>query len=44
VDVPGWLAEIPLIREHFARFGHRLPAGLAQEVNDLEARLLAAKL
>ncbi len=43
VDVNGWLAEVPLIREHFAKFGTHLPAGLQQEVDDLEARLKAAK-
>jgi phosphoenolpyruvate carboxykinase (GTP) len=43
VDVDGWLAEVPLIREHFARFGHHLPEGLAQEVSELEERLRKAK-
>ncbi len=39
VDVRGWLHEIPLIREHYARFGDRLPAELARELEDLEQRL-----
>ncbi len=43
VDVDAWLAEIPLIREHFAKFGDRLPAGLSQETDALEARLRKAK-
>jgi phosphoenolpyruvate carboxykinase (GTP) len=43
VDVDGWLGEIPLIREHFAKFGSHLPEGLKKEVDDLEARLKAAK-
>ncbi len=43
VDVEGWLAEVPLIREHFARFGDRLPQGLRDEVDRLEQRLKAAK-
>ena len=43
VDVDGWLAEVPRIREHFAKFGSRLPAGLNQEVDDLEARLRKAE-
>jgi len=43
VDVEGWLAEVPLIREHFAKFGSHLPEGLRQEVNDLEGRLKKAK-
>ena len=42
VDVKGWLAEVPLIREHFVKFGDRLPAGLKQEVDDLERRLRSA--
>ena len=43
VDIDGWLAEIPLIRQHFAKFGNRLPEGLTAEVNDLERRLTSAK-
>jgi phosphoenolpyruvate carboxykinase (GTP) len=43
VDVDGWLAEIPLIREHFARFGSHLPEGLDREVAELEERLQKAK-
>ncbi|HWZ83292.1 MAG TPA: phosphoenolpyruvate carboxykinase (GTP) [Terriglobales bacterium] len=43
VDVEGWLGEVPKIREHFAKFGDRLPQGLNQEVNDLEQRLRNAK-
>jgi phosphoenolpyruvate carboxykinase (GTP) len=43
VDVDGWLAEVPLIREHFARFGSHLPQGLRDEVDKLEQRLKAAK-
>jgi phosphoenolpyruvate carboxykinase (GTP) len=43
VDVDGWLAEVPLIREHFARFGTHLPQGLRDEVDKLEQRLKAAK-
>jgi phosphoenolpyruvate carboxykinase (GTP) len=39
VDVEEWLAELPSIEEHFARFGDRLPAGLRQELTDLELRL-----
>ena len=42
VDVDGWLAEVPLIREYFAQFGERLRGALAQEVDALEARLSAA--
>ncbi len=43
VDVPGWLLEIPLIREHFEKFGSHLPQGLKDEVNKLEERLKKAK-
>jgi phosphoenolpyruvate carboxykinase (GTP) len=43
VDVDGWQAEIPRIREHFAKFGDRLPPGLKAEVDALEQRLKAAK-
>jgi phosphoenolpyruvate carboxykinase (GTP) len=43
VDVEGWLAEVPLIREHFARFGSHLPEGLSREVDELETRLRKAK-
>ena len=43
VDIDGWLAEVPLIREHFERFGDKLPDGLYQELNQLEERLQKAK-
>ena len=39
VDVEGWKKEVPLIREHFAKFGSHLPDGLKQEVDQLEQRL-----
>jgi phosphoenolpyruvate carboxykinase (GTP) len=39
VDVEGWKAEIPLIREHFEAFGDKLPAGLQEELSALEKRL-----
>jgi len=39
IDVDGWLAEIQLIREHFDRFGARLPEGLNHELDDLDRRL-----
>ena len=39
VDNADWKAEIPLIREHFASFGDRLPQALHDAVDDLEARL-----
>ncbi len=43
VDRDGWLAEVPLIREHFAQFGDRLPAALNVEIDRLEARLAQAR-
>jgi phosphoenolpyruvate carboxykinase (GTP) len=43
VDMEGWLAEIPSIREHFAKFGSHLPEGLNREVDELEERLRKAK-
>ena len=42
VDVDGWLSEVALIREHFGRFGDRLPDAMARSVDELEARLQAA--
>jgi phosphoenolpyruvate carboxykinase (GTP) len=39
VDPDEWRAEVPLIREHFATFGDRLPASLHKAVDDLEERL-----
>jgi phosphoenolpyruvate carboxykinase (GTP) len=43
VDVEGWLAEVPLIKEHLAKFGSHLPEGMKQEIAALEQRLQAAK-
>ena len=43
VDIEGWLAEAPLIREHFAQFGSHLPEGLNREVAGLVQRLESAK-
>jgi phosphoenolpyruvate carboxykinase (GTP) len=43
VDVEGWLAEVPSIKEHFAHFGSHLPEGLNLEVKALEDRLQATK-
>jgi phosphoenolpyruvate carboxykinase (GTP) len=43
VDIEGWLAEVPLIKEHFALFGSHLPEELNAEVKKLEERLRTAK-
>jgi phosphoenolpyruvate carboxykinase (GTP) len=41
VDRAAWLAEIPGIEEHFAKFGDRLPEDLNAELARLKARLEA---
>ncbi len=43
VDVEGWLAEIPLIREYYGQFGARLPSALVAELDQLKTRLEAAR-
>ena len=42
VDTDGWKSAIPQIREHYARFGDKLPAALNVEVDSLEAKLADA--
>lgn len=42
LDVSGWLAEVPAIREYYARFGAKLPAELSAELDAMEQRLQAA--
>ncbi len=39
VDREEWKAEVPLIEEHFAVFGDRLPAALRDELDALRKRL-----
>lgn len=39
VDIPGWKDEIASMREHYAKFGDRLPAALTKQLDALEARL-----
>ena len=39
VDVEEWLKEIDSIREHYERFGDKLPKTLSDELEALEARL-----
>src|SRR5580658_373610 len=39
VDAEEWRREVPLIREHYAQFGDRLPGALRTTVDDLERRL-----
>ena len=42
VEADAWRAELPTMREHFARFGDRLPAALDHELDALESRLDAS--
>ena len=39
VNVEGWLAELPLIRSYYEKFGDRLPQALVAELDALEKRL-----
>jgi phosphoenolpyruvate carboxykinase (GTP) len=39
VDRDEWKAEVPLIRDHFAVYGDRIPGPLLEAVDDLERRL-----
>jgi phosphoenolpyruvate carboxykinase (GTP) len=39
VEPEGWQAQLPQVREHFARFGDRLPAQLRDQLDALEQRL-----
>jgi len=43
VHVDEWMKEVELIREHYKKFGDRLPQELMDELNGLEKRLKAAK-
>ncbi len=39
VDSNEWKDEIPLIKEHFAKFADRLPAELSRQLDELDKRL-----
>ncbi|MBO7327602.1 MAG: phosphoenolpyruvate carboxykinase (GTP), partial [Lentisphaeria bacterium] len=39
VDVDGWKNELAMIKEHYAKFGDRLPQELLKQLEALEARL-----
>jgi phosphoenolpyruvate carboxykinase (GTP) len=39
VDAGEWRDEVPLIREHYARFADRLPVELGEQLDALERRL-----
>jgi phosphoenolpyruvate carboxykinase (GTP) len=43
VNAEEWIGEIPLIKEHYAKFGENLPKGLRDELAGLEKRLADAK-
>ena len=39
VDVAGWKNEMESIKEHYARFGDKLPQELTDQLNALKERL-----
>ncbi|MTB06766.1 MAG: phosphoenolpyruvate carboxykinase (GTP), partial [Actinobacteria bacterium] len=39
VDRDGWRQAVPQIREHFAKFGDRLPVELLEQLDGLEKAL-----
>jgi phosphoenolpyruvate carboxykinase (GTP) len=43
VDIDGWLAELPAIREYYDSFGGHAPQALYSELDRLQERLEAAK-
>ena len=43
VDAARWLQQVPAFREHYARFGDKLPKRLADQLDQLEQRLKSAK-
>ncbi len=43
VDVQAWLSELPSIREHYSKFGDKVPQALNDEVANLEGRLKNAE-
>ena len=43
VDVAGWLAELPAIREYYDGFGSHTPRSLYAELDGMQERLEAAK-
>jgi len=40
VDEDEWRREIPLIEEHYAKFGDRIPEELHDQLQDLEKRIV----
>ena len=43
VDIDGWLAELPQIREYYEKFGSHTPKALYAELDGLKERLEAAR-
>jgi phosphoenolpyruvate carboxykinase (GTP) len=41
VDHEGWAVQLPQMKEHYATFGDKLPAELAEQLSSLEQRLQA---
>ncbi len=39
LDKEGWLKELEMVKEHFTKFGDKLPAELTEQLKALEARL-----
>jgi phosphoenolpyruvate carboxykinase (GTP) len=39
VDPAGWKHQIPQIHAHYAKFGHKLPSKLHEQLEGLEQRL-----
>ncbi len=39
VDVAGWLAQLPQVKQHYAEFGESLPAALRAQLEAFEERL-----
>ena len=39
IDIDGWKQQLPQMHEHYAKFGHKLPAELHAQLDRLEQRL-----
>lgn len=39
VEPEEWRTQLPQLREHYAKFGHELPAELRAQLKQLEQRL-----
>lgn len=43
VEIDGWLQEIPMIKEYYAKFGDRVPAEFHEQLEEMQDRLEKAK-